>query len=183
MSKNQKYCPICQTSVGGFAFCPKCGGKTETLSQIQFEQPSNAYKIENGSNQAALWCHLAPLIITAISILTSFMLVGFFFALFIWVPPLIIKTQFPENEFTVKHAKESFNFQIFWLIVSFILFALYLVFGLLTLGIGLILGFVVLLLLFVPYIIFVVFVQIKACMAASSGKEYRYPLVLFRLMK
>lgn len=183
MTKTQKFCPICKTSVGGFAFCPKCGGKTEQLNQIQINSVNTAFTSNEDSTQLALWCHLAPLLITVLAALTSIIAVGFFLALLAWVPPLVIKSQKQSDEFTVKHAKESFNFQIFWLISIYTLFAIYLVFGIITLGIGLILGFLIILLLIIPFAIFVVVVQIRACMAASAGKEYKYPLVLFRVMK
>lgn len=183
MKKAQKFCPECKSTVGGFAFCPKCGGKTEELTRIEITSGETTDSHSENSTQLALWCHLAPLLITVIAALTSIVAIGFFLALVAWVPPLVIKSQKPNDEFIVKHAKESFNFQIFWLITIYALLAVYLVFGIITLGIGLILGFLIILLLIIPYVIFVMVVQIKACIAASGGKEYKYPLVLFRVMK
>lgn len=174
----KKFCPKCKTTTAGFAYCPKCGGTTEILK----EEIREITKSDNG-NQAALWCHLAPLILFVVSALTSFILIGFVIALLLWVPPLIIKTQNADNEFVVRHAKSSFNFQIFWLIASFGIVAIYLFIGILTLGIGLIVGAIAFLLLIVPLLVFLVVVMIKASMAASAGNEYEYPLVLFKVMK
>ena len=180
----QRFCPTCKTVVGGFVYCPKCGKNTEVYSSIESEtltfSPKAAF---TGSNQAALWCHLGPLIITIAAALTSFLAIGVFLALFAWVPPLVIKTQKASDEFVVSHAKESFNFQIFWIIATYTVLAAYLVIGVLTLGIGLVLGFVIGLVVIIPLAILIIVVQVRGCLAASAGNLYRYPLVLFRVMK
>lgn len=179
-----RYCPKCSTNTGGFAFCSSCGGATIEFateqSQVEksFESSSNPR-----SRQIALWCHLAPLLISVFAGLTAVFFIGFVLALLAWIPPLVIKGSNSEDDFVVSHAKESFNFQIFWLITTFVLLFFYLIFGVLTLGIGLIVGAVFLLIIILPLIIFLVIVQIQACMAASAGRSYKYPLVIFRVMK
>lgn len=181
----KRFCQVCKLSVGGFAFCPKCGSETDELGNLNSNNSKSPLGLSssNSSNQSALWCHLGPLIITAISALTSFFALGFILALLAWVPPLIVKARNQEDTFVTEHAKESFNFQVFWLIITYGALATYLVFGVLTLGIGLIVGAIFLLLVAIPLLIFVIVVQIRGCVAASSGETYRYPLVLFRLMK
>ncbi len=137
----------------------------------------------NHSRQAALWCHLGPLIITVIAALTGAFFIGILVGLFAWVPPLIIKSSRKADEFVVNHAKESFNFQVFWIIATYSVIAAWLFIGVLTLGIGLVIGFLFWLLLIFPLAIFIIVVQVRGCIAASSGRTYKYPLVLFRLMK
>lgn len=181
----QRFCPLCKTAVGGFAYCPKCGAQTEMLAVLK-EQTSNqsyASVSENHSVQAALWCHLGPLIITVIAALTGAFFIGILLGLFAWVPPLIIKSSKKSDEFVVSHAKESFNFQVFWIIATYSAIVIWLFVGVITLGVGLVLGFLFWLLIIFPLLIFIIVVQIRGCLAASAGKTYRYPLVLFRLMK
>lgn len=181
----KRFCPTCKSDVGGFAYCPKCGGVTEVLENLQGLKPESVLGMStsSSSNQSALWCHLAPLIITIISALTSFFALGLFLALLAWVPPLVIKSRNQEDTFVVGHAKESFNFQIFWLILTYSVIFLYIIVGILTLGIGLILGAIFFILIAIPLLVFVLVVQIRGCMAANAGQEYKYPLVFFRMMK
>lgn len=181
----KRFCSQCKVSVGGFAFCPKCGQTTEILEKVTgLSFQSTLGMVSSGSStQSALWCHLAPLIITVISALTSFFALGLLLALLAWIPPLIIKSRNQDNPFVVSHAKESFNFQVFWLILTYTIIFLYLIFGILTLGIGLILGAVFFVIVAIPLLVFILVVQIRGCMAANSGQEYKYPLVMFRLMR
>jgi len=171
--------------VKGFSFCPKCGGKTELVER---EERIPGTFIESGalsqsSTQMAMWCHLGPLLVGVLSFLLAFVAVGFILVLFAWVPPLIIKSKNPNDENVVRNANEALNFQFFWLITSAVCFVAYLVLGVLTLGIGLLVGGVAGLILIVPILLFVLISQIRASSAASSGKEFRYPLVLFRVIK
>ena len=181
----QRFCPSCKTSVGGFAYCPKCGGQTDLLVELPEQMGSGASDATNSnhSRQAALWCHLGPLIITVIAALTGAFFIGILVGLFAWVPPLIIKSSRKADEFVVDHAKESFNFQVFWIIATYSVIAAWLFIGVLTLGIGLVIGFLFWLLLIFPLAIFIIVVQVRGCIAASSGRTYKYPLVFFRLMK
>lgn len=180
-----RICMSCKEEVRGFVFCPNCGTQTDLI-----ETSSNSInnmlegKINlNGSNQLAMWCHLAPLLIGLLSSLLSIIAVGFILILFAWVPPLIIKSNNSRDENVVKHANEALNFQFFWLITGAVLFIVYLLIGILTLGIGFIVGGIAGLILVLPVMLFILISQIRATIAASSGKDFRYPLVLFRLIK
>lgn len=181
----KRFCPSCKTAVGGFAYCPKCGGQTEMLEVLQDESGNPPYSAigVTTSRQSALWCHLGPLIITVVAALTGAFFIGILLGLFAWVPPLIIKSSKKADEFIMEHAKESFNFQVFWIIATYSAIAAWLFIGVITLGIGLVIGFLFWLLIVFPLAIFIIVVQIRGCLAASAGKTYKYPLVLFRLMK
>ena len=181
----QRFCLLCKTAVGGFAYCPKCGTRTEMLETLQEPMGKHLFTSinENHSRQAALWCHLGPLIITVIAALTGAFFIGLLLGLLAWVPPLIIKSSKRADEFVIDHAKESFNFQVFWIITTYSAIVIWLFIGVITLGIGLVLGFLFWLLIVFPLAIFIIVVQIRGCLAASAGKIYRYPIVLFRLMK
>ena len=83
----------------------------------------------------------------------------------------------------VKNANEALNFQFFWLITSAVLLIAYFVIGVLTLGIGLVVGGIAGLVFIFPVLLFILISQIRATSAASAGKDFQYPLVLFRLIK
>lgn len=181
----KRFCSSCRTGVGGFAYCPQCGRQTELLAQLQ-EENGEASQFASGvssSRQSALWCHLGPLIITVVAALTGAFFIGILLGLFAWVPPLVIKSSKKADEFVIEHAKESFNFQVFWIIATYSAIAAWLFIGVITLGIGLVIGFLFWLLIIFPLAIFIIVVQIRGCLAASAGRTYKYPLVLFRLMK
>ena len=59
----------------------------------------------------------------------------------------------------------------------------YFVIGVLTLGIGLVVGGIAGLVFIFPVLLFILVSQIRATSAASAGKDFHYPLVLFRLIK
>jgi uncharacterized Tic20 family protein len=181
----QRFCPTCKTVVGGFAYCPKCGGQTELLAVLPEQAENQPYSAAgvNTSRQSALWCHLGPLIITVVAALTGAFFIGILLGLFAWVPPLVIKSSKKADEFVIEHAKESFNFQVFWIIATYSAIAAWLFIGVITLGIGLVVGFLFWLIIIFPLAIFIIVVQIRGCLAASAGRTYKYPLVLFRLMK
>lgn len=181
----QRFCPSCKTVVGGFAYCLNCGGQTELLAVLLEQGGKQQYSAIslNTSKQSALWCHLGPLIITVVAALTGAFFIGILLGLFAWVPPLVIKSSKKADEFVVEHAKESFNFQIFWVIATYSAIAAWLFIGVITVGIGLFIGFLFWLVIIFPLAIFVIVVQIRGCLAASAGRTYKYPLVLFRLMK
>lgn len=180
-----RVCLSCKEDVKGFVFCPKCGGKTELIethdSQVSafMESKSNS----ESSTQLAMWCHLAPLLIGVISFLLAFVAVGFILVLFAWVPPLIIKSRNSNDANVVQNANEALNFQFFWLITSALLLIAYFVIGVLTLGIGLVVGGIAGLVFIFPILLFILISQIRATSAASAGKEFQYPFVLFRLIK
>ena len=180
-----RVCLSCKEDVKGFAFCPKCGGKTELIEthDAQISTFTERIGISGSSAQLSMWCHLAPLLIGVISFLLSFVAIGFILILFAWVPPLVIKSKNSNDSNVVKNANEALNFQFFWLITSTVLLISYLIIGLLTLGIGLVVGGIVGLLFIFPILLFMLISQIRATSAASAGKDFQYPLVLFRLVK
>ena len=180
-----RICLACKEDVKGFVFCPKCGGRTELIeTQESMTSPLSQNIFNSGkSTQLAMWCHLAPLIIGVISFLSAFVAVGFVLALFAWVPPLIIKSKNSEDEYVVRNANEALNFQFFWLISSAVLLIGYFAVGVLTLGIGLIVGGIAGIFLIFPLLLFLLISQARAASSASAGRDFQYPLVLFRTIK
>lgn len=96
---------------------------------------------------------------------------------------MVIRSKNRDDEFVKLHADEALNFQVFWIIASFSGLLFYLLAGILTLGIGLIVGAVVGVLAFLPFGIFLLVCQIRGANAASNGKTFRYPLLPLRLVK
>lgn len=180
-----RVCLFCKEDVKGFVFCPKCGGETELIeaddNQLSAFLGSNS--ISGGSTQLAMWCHLAPLLIGIISFLLAFVAIGFILVLFAWVPPLIIKSRNAIDENVIKNANEALNFQFFWLITSTVLLIAYFIIGVLTFGIGLVVGGIAGLVFIFPLLLFILISQIRATSAASAGKDFHYPFVLFKLIK
>jgi uncharacterized Tic20 family protein len=130
-----------------------------------------------------MWCHLAPLLLGIFSVLFSFFGIGIVMGLFLWVPALVIRLKAKNDDFVLRHANESMNFQLFWLIISAIIFVAYLVIGILTVGIGLALGAIIFLLLMLPIGIFLLISMIRGSIAASSGRPFKYPFVWFRIVR
>lgn len=91
-------------------------------------------------------------------------LTGFLGPLILW----LVKKD--ESGFINHHGKEAINYLITHFIVSLVLIALSIV----TLGLGA--------LLFFPYGIALLILEIIACISAYQGKWYRYPLTI-RLIK
>jgi uncharacterized Tic20 family protein len=180
-----RVCLSCKEDVKGFVFCPKCGGKTELIEthDSQVSQVMGDKSISRSSTQLSMWCHLAPLLIGVISFLLAFVAIGFILVLFAWVPPLVIKNMNSNDRSVVKNANEALNFQFFWLISSSVLLIAYFFVGVLTLGIGLVIGGIVGIVFIFPTLLFILISQIRATSAASAGKDFQYPLVLFRLIK
>ena len=120
-----------------------------------------------------MWTHLGPLVVGLVG---SFAIVP---ALLTWLPPLIIKQIRPNDEFLKRHANESLNFQLQWIIISLPLAVVLTLFTVFTLGFGA--------LLVVPVVavlgILLMIMMILAAVAASNGKEHKYPFMLFRLVK
>lgn len=180
-----RICLACKEDVKGFVFCPKCGGQTEIIESQERAPISESFTgdISAKSSQLAMWCHLAPLLIGVISFFLAFVAIGFVLILFAWVPPLLIKNSNQNDGNVQKHANEALNFQFFWLITSTVILIAYFIIGIFTLGIGLVVGGILGFLLIFPLMLFLLISQIRASSAAASGKDFVYPLVLFRVIK
>jgi len=180
------YCPVCKSARGGFVYCPTCGGRTEKLSLDSvpgLESLPLIVPLSSNSSRLAMWCHLGPLLIGIASILLAFIAVGFVLIFFAWIPPTVIRSKNRDDEFVKLHADEALNFQVFWIIALFFGLLLYLIAGILTFGIGLVVGAVVGVLAFLPFCLFLLVCQIRGANAASNGKTFRYPLLPLRLVK
>jgi uncharacterized Tic20 family protein len=158
------FCASCGSDYGQAASCPNCG-TPQGYSATPASGPS--------SNTLAMWAHLGPLVVGLVG---SFAIVP---ALLTWLPPLIIKQIRPNDEFLKRHANESLNFQLQWIIISLPLAVVMVLFTVFTLGFGA--------LLVVPLVavlgILLMIMMILAAVAASNGKEHKYPFMLFRLVK
>ena len=152
-----RVCLSCKEDVKGFVFCPKCGGRTELIETQENKLSTfvGGGSTSASSSQLAMWCHLAPLLIGVISFLLAFVAVGFILILFAWVPPLILRSKNPGDRNIVRNANESLNCQLFWLISSAVLLTVYLILGVATLGIGLIVGGIAGLFLIFPVLLFI----------------------------
>ena len=158
------FCSSCGTDYGQSASCTNCG-----MPQGYSATPTAG----TNSNTLAMWAHIAPLIVGLVG---SFAIVP---ALLTWLPPLIIKQLRPNDEFLKRHANESLNFQLQWIILSVPLASVLTLFTVFTLGFGA--------LLVVPIVavlgMLLLLMMILAAVAASNGKEHQYPFMLFRLVK
>jgi hypothetical protein len=115
-----------------------------------------------GKSNLALWVHLAPLIAAVVSIWLTV-------ALFLlWLPGLLIRNSATSTEFEKRHATESMNFQLTILIFSVVAVA----FSIFTLGIGVLLVVPAAFAVSIAALIF----MIMGAVAASSGREFRYPV-------
>jgi uncharacterized protein len=102
-----------------------------------------------------------------------------------FIGPLVMWLSHREkSEFVARHGKEAFNnqiSQIFCMIIAIVVgaivgFGTYLVYP--TPFVGIIVGYVMTLLLMLTVSIFSIISMIRACMAASRGDEFRYPLTI-----
>ena len=102
-------------------------------------------------------------------------------ASFIGLPflgPLVVFLVFKDrSRFVRGHAAEALNMNIALAVYLVVLSIVFAIVGVLTLG----LGFLLFYLLAVPGIVYLVF-SILGAVAASQGREYRYPLI-FRLVR
>ncbi|MEQ8769004.1 MAG: DUF4870 domain-containing protein [Phycisphaerales bacterium] len=89
-------------------------------------------------------------------------------------PIVLYSMKKKEAPFAADHLREAINFQITLILYSVVLPIVVTIFGVLTLGIGLLLLIPV---AFLPYILGLVGV-IMASMAAQRGEYYRYPMTI-----
>lgn len=90
----------------------------------------------------------------------------------VWVLPA------RKDPFVVAHAQEALNFQLTLFLVALLGIAAYVVLGVLSLGIGLILLLPLLLVGAALLAIAAIVSSITAAMAANRGEMYRYPLCI-----
>lgn len=158
------YCVSCAKDVKTGKFCPTCGRQLLTTQELKAEA-SAAEKVSEpvqGKSNLALWVHLAPLIAAFVSIWLTV-------ALFLlWLPGLLIRNSATATDFEKRHATESMNFQLTVLIFS----AVAVVFSIVTLGIGVLLVVPAAFAVSIAALIF----MIMGAVAASSGREFRYPV-------
>ena len=158
------FCSGCGVDIQENNFCPSCGKQVNSVADLK--QTSNV-------NTLAMWTHLGALIV---GLSGGFVIITSFLA---WLPAFLIKQSNPDSPFVIRHANESMNFQLQWLIIIIPLAIISFIFTLVSLGFGAI--------LVIPIVIalgiFIVVVEIIATIAASKGEEYSYPLMFFRLIK
>ena len=158
------YCVSCAKDVKTGKFCPTCGRQLLTTQELKAEA-SAAEKVAapaQGKSNLALWVHLAPLIAAVVSIWLTV-------ALFLlWLPGLLIRNSATSTDFEKRHATESMNFQLTILIFSAVAVA----FSIFTLGIGVLLVVPAAFAVSIAALIF----MIMGAVAASSGREFRYPV-------
>ena len=150
------FCSSCGTETKTGKFCHNCGRQLVEIS-ANSTNPTSDLITETNNNTFAMWTHLTPLI----AAFALFWLV--FPILLLWLAPLIMRNS-AKTEFERRHATESLNFQLFQLVLLLPAFLLVIV----TLGLGspLVLAFSIASIVF----------MIMASVAASGGREYRYPL-------
>jgi uncharacterized Tic20 family protein len=187
------FCVKCGRGLNGGAFCPSCGTSASTIIGTALPPlvpgyepppawaPSNSFYsgISSQEKTLAMWAHLAPLLCIAVAALTSTIGIGLILGVFIWVPPLIIRTKSTSGTFGRRHATESLNFQLYWLIMGAALAIPTFILGILTLGLFAIVAG----LFYLAIGIFIFIVMIIATIKGAQGSEYRYPFVLFGLVK
>lgn len=159
------YCSACQIEVPSGKFCTTCGRQL-VVSPTAVPEPALTPVPVTGSNNLAMWAHLAPLLAAVVGLGIGVTLV------LLWLPGLLIRNNVRSTDFDRRHATESLNFQISLLI--------YVVSGVIlstaTFGLALIIAAHHLLLigLAIAALIF----NILAITAASNGREYRYPMTI-----
>jgi uncharacterized protein len=143
----------------GAAHCPTCGTPVAPAPWQQGPGPVAPGPSSQDSRTWAMGVHVTALAGAFIGGIGS------------WVGPLIIwLIRREQDPFVAEHALEGLNFNI----TMAILVGVALVFGFLTLGIGLIIIIPVALVIAVLWFIW----TIQAIAAASRGERYRYPLSL-----
>lgn len=101
----------------------------------------------------------------------------------VFVGPLVIwLLKRGEHPFVDDQGKEALNFNLSVWLICLIAWVAYVVFGVATIGIGLVLGLPFMLLGVLLLVVFWFVVTIVAMIRASDGVAYRYPLAL-RLIK
>ncbi len=177
------FCTLCAAQIADDdEFCRQCGksiNATPTNRDPLLPPPLAPNGQSPKKKNLALRAHLWPLVIVVFTFFFGGFGYGQILIFFAWLPPLLIMNNKDNDEFTREHAKESVNFQLFWLAASLILLIALGVITSSSLDMGLLLFFPGLVLVAV----FELIVMISAISAASSGRSYRYPGVLIRFVK
>lgn len=147
------FCNNCGAAAGGASFCANCGSSIG-MANNSFQAPNNSYQQGSPSTSTAMWAHLGGL------------LAGF-------LVPLIIRTtdSARRDRYVYEQSTEALNFQLHWMLINLGVFII----GSLTCGIG---WFLYLASVTIPFVL-----GIMASVAVNRGENYRYPLMMFRLVK
>jgi uncharacterized Tic20 family protein len=150
------FCSSCGTETKTGKFCHNCGKQLVDMSSHSTNEAPVPIAHHNNNN-LAMWAHLAPLI-------AAFTLFWLVFPIFLlWLPPLIMRNS-AKTEFERRHITESLNFQLMQLVLLVPAIVLIIV----TFGIGY--------LAVIAFSIVSLVFMIMATVAASGGREYRYPI-------
>ena len=158
------YCVSCAKDVKAAKFCPTCGRQLLSNADLKAEV-SAAEKVTpsvQGKSNLAMWVHLAPLIAAVVAIWLTVV------AFLLWLPGLLIRNSATSTEFEKRHATESMNFQLTVLIFTVVA----VVFSIGTFGLGLLIVVPASIAVSIAALIF----MILGAVAASDGREFRYPL-------
>ena len=147
------FCNNCGAAAGGASFCANCGSAIG-MATNNFQAPNNSYPSGGQSNSTAMWAHLGGV------------LAG-------WLVPLIIRStdSSRRDRYVYEQATEALNFQLHWMLINLGV----LILGALTCGFG---WFLYLGTGIIPLVL-----GIMASVAVNRGENYRYPLMMFRLIK
>ncbi len=158
------YCSACQIEVSNAKFCTTCGRQLVDSSAPEAQQVSAqaAAPVATSKSSLAMWAHLAPLIAAFVGFVIT--------AFFLWLPGLLIRGSAKATEFDRRHATESLNFHLSLLIYN----GAATLFSIVTFGLGALIALPALIILIIAALVFI----IMATVAASGGREYRYPLTI-----
>lgn len=172
------HCVNCGNIVTSTGVCLNCSkpGAVPPPPPVTYGSPSY---VRSNESTAAMWCQLSLLLGNLLALLLTSVFIGFAVLALLWLPAFLIWKKFPQSQLVVTHAKEAINFYLFWVIVQVglgLLAALTVVF---TFGItAFILGAFL-----VVAGVFQIVVMILASVAGARSQLYRYPLVLFRIVR
>jgi len=162
------YCPKCATEVVSAKFCTTCGS---SLLASSADAPSK----EKPKSKRAMWVHLTPIIMIAVTPIT----IGISL-LFLWLPALIIRKTSDRHSLENRHATSALNYHLTTWITILATAVLVVVVGLLAslVGAGGALIFVIPIVCFGILIIGGIALSsyIRGITAGARGKEFSYPL-------
>lgn len=160
-------CIFCgQVLEEGAISCPKCG------RPVGAETPPPA---GNSSTNLAMWAHLGPLLVNVVAFFLFVTGAGPFFGALGFLPALLIMKSQKADVFAKSHAKESLNFQLFWLLMN----TLATISIITTLGLALF----VLMPLGICIGLYNLFQIYQAIVGAQAGRYFRYNFVRIRFVK